>query len=130
MLIDNALHNQSNLTNSTKDVGNDKGSSRASSYEKGSAGASPYQASLRIWDRPSSARFALALVFIQSNFRVVPCGWDGNARKYLKKTLALFWTSVIFTLHFAIGRILAAMARPITVRPAGRRIDGRRRLMP
>jgi DNA-binding PucR family transcriptional regulator len=24
MLIDNALHNQSNLTNSTKDVGNDK----------------------------------------------------------------------------------------------------------
>jgi hypothetical protein len=29
MLIDNALHNQSNLTNSTKDVGNDKGWSLA-----------------------------------------------------------------------------------------------------
>jgi hypothetical protein len=51
MLIDNALHNQSNLTNSTKDVGNDKGSSRAFSYEKGSAGASPYRALRRIWLR-------------------------------------------------------------------------------
>jgi hypothetical protein len=43
MLIDNALHNQSNLTNSTKDVGNDKGSSRAFFAGEGSAGASPYQ---------------------------------------------------------------------------------------
>jgi hypothetical protein len=56
----------------------------------------------------------------------------GLARRenIFKKTLALFGGSGIFTLHFAFGRFWRLMARPITVRPAGRRIDGRRRLMP
>jgi hypothetical protein len=88
MLIDNALHNQSNLTNSTKDVGNDKGWSLA---------LPRFAKDVGFTDRPKSkltlpplrltmgvvSILKASLVFVQSNLNfevMLQCLTVGSAR--------------------------------------------------